>query len=228
MPVLTGLLLSLYNADLTIAQKNEGKLYTGKTGFTDDWNAFETSYNTGLSLKTSNDETARETASADLMEKLLVLDRYKVLDTTLLQNALSLTPQYEEQYYSEASYQSYTSAKSAAETFLSKSQTGEKALSDKDEMEDTAELLTNAFNSLELKKADFTNINNALQIEAVSHLDWYVDEVAEPVRELLAQIDYTKTILDQEEVDNLASQIVSASQYLTEANYKLADYTKVD
>ena len=228
IPVLTGLLLSLYNADLTIAEKNQGKLYTGKSGFDADWNAFETSYNTGLSLKTSNDETARETASADLMEKLLVLDRYKVLDTTPLQNALSLTPQYEEQYYSEASYQSYTSAKSAAEAFLSKSQTGEKALSDKDEMEDTAELLRNAFNSLELKKADFTNINNALQIEAVSHLDWYVDEVADPVRELIAQIDYTKTILDQEEVDNLASQIVSASQYLTEANYKLADYTKVD
>ena len=228
IPVLTGLLLAIYNAEQIIAEYEKGdSFFTSKEGFESDWATFQQAYNNAIANKESSQEE-QEAASLELVIAISSLDSYRKLDTTAMVEATQKVTEYDESYYETSSYESWITLKEQALLFLEKAQTGEKTLADQMEMDNLTFMLNTSYNNLRLKKADFTNLKAALDLEQVKNIDFYVDEVADPVRELISQADFTKTILEQESVDKLAEDIVLAASYLTDDKLKKADYTEVD
>ena len=227
IPVLTGIDVVIYYATQVIDQYNNGQLFTSKEGFSSAWTDFMGAYDAAVAAKSGTDEEITN-AAVELLMQMSNISVYRPIDVTSLQTALALTPEYPVQYYTDTSYSAWTTACANAQTFISKAATGEKALSDQLEMEDLKMVLTYAYNSLTLKKADYTALDALCNLESVQNVDDYVDTVADPVRAILAEIEHDLPITEQATVDAWTQSLTAAAANLTSANLDYADYTEVD
>ena len=95
-----------------------------------------------------------------------------------------------------------------------------------DDVDIATKYLSDAINSLELKDADYTELNKLL--DTIKKLDENVyynyDEVLKNIEEIEKQIDYNLDITNQKRVDELASLIKAEYNKL---NKKPADYSKL-
>ncbi len=95
-----------------------------------------------------------------------------------------------------------------------------------DDVDIATKNLSDAVNSLELKDADYTELNKLL--DTIKKLDeniyYNYDEVLKSIEEIEKQIDYNLDITNQKIVDELASKIKAEYNKL---NKKPADYSKL-
>ena len=93
-----------------------------------------------------------------------------------------------------------------------------------DEVDQMAEQLKKAIDALEYKDADYSKIEE-LKETIPSDLSNFTDESVDALNKALNQIDYTKDITAQDEVDKWAADLRTAIDGLTE---KPADYSSID
>lgn len=170
-----------------------------------------------------------DAASTRLAKANEYMYEYKRLDIdSELMPALNLTPEFDRSFYIPSSYNAWESIRAEAAAFMVAAFNTPYTYTRYNEMTMLVSSLTSAYNNLELKKADFTSITNALNtIPDMATINLYVDEVAQPLKDLIAQVDYGTTIDKQSEVDTLAQNILQAATLLTPDKYRTADYSGV-
>ena len=218
-------------ADMIVEKYENGELLTTAAEFPAVWENFQNAYNAakekeGLDIRY---QAEVDEASDNLANAMGIVYEFTPIDVTELNKAVALKPAYAESYYETGSYTNWKNIRQEALMFVVYAQNNMKTMADLDEMNQIKEALVAAYNNLEYIKADFTNIYAALELVPTEEvLNYYVDEVVDPLRALLAQVDYGATFLEQEAVDQLAADIVAAVGELTEENYKDADYAIVE
>ncbi len=210
--------------------------FTTAEGFADIWNLFETRYDAAVAVKGYKIDKQGEVdqAAADLEEVNKALEYYRALDLTELNEVLKLTPEYPEGKYTPESYNLWSSLRVEGYTFRrlaasDYSGSDRKTYADRNEMESLIDAIRDAYEHLEKVKADFTELDEVIaKIPSERELAKYKDEIVQPIKDLLATVDYGKTFDQQDDVDNLVLALEAAIANLTEENYKDADYSKVD
>ncbi len=232
----TELLNQIENADAVFEEYDNGKLLTQTEGFDQAWENFENAYNAANSVKGYTiDKQADVDAAADELEKAIaILSDYRILDTTELQKALALTPEYEASKYVADSYNTWNSLRVEGYTFLGKAAvnytgTDRKTYTHIDEMNRLITQIRSSFDGLEKVKADFTELNEQVaKIPSEEVLALYKPEIVEAIKAVVATIDYGATFDKQSEVDEITNDLKYALAELTPANYRGADYSGVE
>lgn len=229
------------HADVIYNEYNSGLLLTTAEGFDTAKANFDAAYNNAKAALTY-DVTHQgdvDAAEENLSNQIGVMTAYRRLDTMPLEQALNKVPKYMPEdttkwastyskYYERTSWQTFMSLRNEAARFLIYALNGMKTMEDVEEMNNLVYLLNEAFDNLALLKANFDNLNAALeQVPSIDVINLYKDEVAEPLRQLIAQVDFSKTFEDQEAVDKLADDLLDAAAKLTDDMYKDADYSGV-
>ncbi len=232
----TDLTASISEGDSLKDQYNSGTLITTLEGFSTVWAEFETAYNAAIALVGVNadQQDAVDVAAANLAAAIERLAVYRVLDTTVLSNAIRNRPAYTADKYVTESYSVWQSLVREGSVFIQKAAatytaSDRKTYNDYDEMVRLADMINEAFKGLELVKADFTALNAAVaKIPADDVLSLYQDEYVNAIKELYSLIDYGATFEEQDDVDALALSIEYTVAELTDEHLKPADYTEVD
>ena len=230
------LLNQIGNADAVYEEYDNGKLLTQTEGFDQAWANFENAYIEANAVKGyTNDQQADVDAAADELAKAIaILSDYRILDTTELQKALALTPEYEASKYVADSYNTWNSLRVEGYTFLGKAAVGytgtdRKTYTHIDEMNRLITQIRSSFDGLEKVKADFTELNEQVaKIPSEEVLALYKPEIVEAIKAVVATIDYGATFDKQSEVDEITNNLKYALAELTPANYRDADYSGVD
>lgn len=234
----TELNLQISRADEFWTEYNSGKLLTAMDKFDEVWAYFVECYNAATTdeIKESkiDQQDAVNTAATNLREVVNVLSRFRLLDTTELEKALELWPEYGRKYYEQDSYNTWSALWDEGSLFSEKAAatyTGDdrKTYENYEEMVRLTDIIINAFESLEKIKADFTELNEVIaQIPSDEELALYEDEYVNAIKSIVATIDYGATFDEQESVDAITEDLIAALAELTYAHYKPADYSKVD
>lgn len=232
----TELLNQIEIADSVKEEHSNGKLITTATGFNDVWQTFIDAYDEAVAVKeyTIDKQSEVDLAANTLRAAIAALSSYRVLDTTALQNALALTPEYEASKYVEDSYNMWNSLKIEGRSFLGKAAityTGSdrKTYDNLEEMNRLVDLIIEAYNSLEKVKADFTELDKAVaKIPSDDVLALYKQEYVDAIKAVVQTIDYGATFDEQDKVDEITLNLKYAIAELTPANYRDADYNGVD
>ena len=224
----TDLIDQIEKADEVYEEYENGKLLTAATGFDNVWATFESAYADANAVKgyTIDKQAEVDTAANTLKAAIAALSDYRVLDTTELQKALALTPEYEASKYVADSYNTWNSLRVEGYSFLGKAAinyTGEdrKTYSHVDEMNRLIAQIRSSFDGLEKVKADFTELNEQIaKIPADDVLALYKPEIVEAIKNVVATIDYGATFDEQSEVDEITNNLKYALAELTPANYR--------
>ena len=149
------------------------------------------------------------------------IDRANKLETKIVVDNVTYNK------YTDESYAVLTKA-------INDVKTGKK-LKDQNEIDIYAENINNAIKSLKLNSADYTKVDekiksipkNEIEVDGVKYKR-YTDESYKVLTDLISNIEEskkTKTVLEQEEVNNYIKDIDNAIKNLVDNS---ADYTKVD
>ncbi len=232
----TALVAALDEGDVIIAQEVEGTLITTADGYQEAWDAFIEAYNAAAALREVkiDEQDAVDEAATNLAAAVNRLAGYRPLDTTLLVAAIRNRPPYSSDKYVSESYTVWQNLAREGNTFYSKTLSSytasdKKTHKDYDEMIRLVNMINEAYNGLELVKADFTNLNAAVaKIPSDDELNLYQDDYVNAIRVLYSMIDYGATFEEQTEVDELAASIEYAVAELTDEHLKAADYSEVE
>lgn len=230
------LLNQIGNADAVYEEYDNGKLLTQTEGFDQAWANFENAYIEANAVKgyTIDKQADVDAAADELAKAIAILSDYRILDTTELQKALALTPEYDASKYVADSYNTWNSLRVEGYTFLGKAAVGytgtdRKTYTHIDEMNRLITQIRSSFDGLEKVKADFTELNEQVaKIPSEEVLALYKPEIVEAIKAVVATIDYGATFDKQSEVDEITNNLKYALAELTPANYRDADYSGVD
>lgn len=180
IPVLSGLDVQIYLANELIEKHLNGEFVTTRPGFDNDWESFTDVYYDAVIIKENGTSNEKDAAALALAEEMAKINRYLPIDVTELANAVALTPEKSEFFYTAESYSLWSSLRIQGYLFLSKAANGEKALADEAERDTLIADLTSAYNNLTLKDADYSRVDSLLaQYEALNRNSYNADDLAD-------------------------------------------------
>lgn len=176
---------------------------------------------TTLTILDNQTVADKAAALAEVFGKL----QLKAATKTPLETALGLTPEYEESYYTTASYSAWSTLKDEAQTMF---ENDKLTILDNTDISNKAKALTDAFNALEIKSADYEAYNEAVKqfneeaakktLSVVTYeagatqtgtetVENYTAESIKLGTDYIAECDLTLKILDQDTVDGYVTEI---------------------
>ena len=197
------------------------------------WAAYEAAKTAAEAVEPDmlDDEAGVNQAKIDAAAKALTdafnaLGEPKFVDRTALEEALALTPEYGEEYYDEDTWAAWEEAVAAGFDAY-EGVDGEPDVEwARNEVAEAAKAINDAFAALELKAADYSAVDAAIEAAAAIDADKYTEASVKAVIDAVAAVRRGLYIQQQAEVDAMAKAINDAIAALVELGN--CDYTALD